>query len=99
MLLPAVNLKTEFSPEVLIRLSAAKVMANADLNALGQGFDKFYSNGVFFGGQRGNPELSQFEANSFDSAVEWYFDKTGLLATTLFYKDIKSFNFDNIVFS
>lgn len=37
-----------------------------------------------------NPELDPFRSNNFDLSAEWYFSRGGLLAGTVFYKDIVS---------
>jgi iron complex outermembrane receptor protein len=37
-----------------------------------------------------NPQLDPFRSNNFDLSAEWYFSRGGLLAGTLFYKDIVS---------
>jgi TonB-dependent receptor len=39
---------------------------------------------------RGNPELSQFEATQFGASLEWYFDETGALFGSVFFKDLKN---------
>jgi TonB-dependent receptor len=39
----------------------------------------------------GNPYLSPFRSTNFDISFEKYFGRSGILAVTLFYKDLKSF--------
>ena len=87
--LPSLNLVAEFSPELLLRVAAAKVMTRP---ALGQvtpgGSINLVGN---LAAATGNPYLEPTRANTYDLAVEWYFDQGALLSAAIFYKDIESF--------
>lgn len=90
-LLPALNLVFGLHEDVLVRFGAAKVMTRPDLGDLtpGGALDSF--NGPPFEFDAGNPGLDPFRANSFDLALEWYFDEEALLSLGVFYKDVESF--------
>lgn len=42
-------------------------------------------------GDGGNPYLKPMESLQYDVSLEWYFNNTGSLTATLFYKDLKNF--------
>ncbi|MBB1087784.1 TonB-dependent receptor [Lysobacter sp. SG-8] len=88
--LPSLNLVGELTPDVLLRFSAAKVMARPNLGFLNPGATVSVS-----GGARtvttGNPKLDPFRATTFDLGLEWYFSTDALLGVAVFYKDIDSF--------
>ncbi len=86
--LPSANLVVEPVADVLVRFSAAQVMSRPELGALAPTSGV---NPVTRVGNVNNPFLDPIRANTFDAAVEWYFQPGGLLSDALFYKDIQSF--------
>jgi len=88
--LPAFNLIAEVTPDFLIRLSGAEVMARPNLGFLNPGASVTVS-----GGARtvttGNPQLDPFRAKTLDLNLEWYFSNEALLSLGVFYKDIDSY--------
>lgn len=88
--LPSFNLVAEITPDFLIRLSGAKVMARPGLGFLTPGVTVNVA-----GGARtvtgGNPNLDPFRAKTGDLSFEWYFQEGALLGLGFFYKDIDSF--------
>ena len=76
--LPSMNLVGEFTPDLLVRFAAAKVMTRP---ALGQvtpgGTTSLVGN---LGVATGNPYLEPTRAKTYDLAVEWYFDEGALLS-------------------
>lgn len=88
--LPSFNLVAEITPDFLIRLGAAKVMARPGLGFLTPGVTVAVA-----GGARtvtgGNPNLDPFRAKTGDLSLEWYFQEGALLGLGFFYKDIDSF--------
>lgn len=87
--LPALNLTAEVTPDVLIRLAAAKVMTRPNLGSVTPG-GSLSTVGVF-SVSSGNPQLEPIRANTLDLSAEWYFAPRAFLGIGLFYKDIKSF--------
>jgi iron complex outermembrane recepter protein len=87
--LPSLNLVAEYTPDLLMRFAAAKVMTRP---ALGQvtpgGTTSLVGN---LGVATGNPYLDPTRATTYDLALEWYFDEGALLSGAVFYKDIKTF--------
>src|SRR5690606_2137032 len=68
--LPSASLVAELTPDLLLRLSAAKVMARPDLDPL------IPDSRVDAVGRRGsiaNPYLDPIRATTYDAALEWYF--------------------------
>ena len=86
--LPSVNIVIEPIDNVLIRLSGAKVMARPELGLL---TPTSGVNPITRVGNVNNPFLDPIRANTFDAAIEWYFQPGALLSVAFFYKDIKSF--------
>ncbi|WP_033923399.1 TonB-dependent receptor [Sphingomonas sp. 37zxx] len=86
--LPSVNLVIEPVSDLLFRLSAAKVMARPELSPL---TPTSGVNPITRVGNVNNPFLDPIRADTFDAAVEWYFQPGSLLSIAYFYKDIGSF--------
>lgn len=93
-LLPSLNLVYYLRDDVLLRTSAARVMARPQYvdmyvnpNVVGTNDD--LPNNQFW--IIGNVGLEPFIANQFDFGVEWYFDEGSMLSATYFTKDVKNF--------
>ena len=86
--LPSLNVVAEFTPNLLLRFSAAKVMARADLGSLSPSVSVTATtqNAVV-----NNPLLDPIRAKTADLALEWYFSEGSLLSAALFYKDIETY--------
>jgi len=87
--LPSLNIVGEFTPEVLGRVSAAKVISRPDIGFLTPGGS--INLGGTPGSTTGNPFLDPIRADTYDVSAEWYFSRGSLLSLGLFYKDIKSY--------
>ncbi|MHA6720662.1 TonB-dependent receptor domain-containing protein [Sphingomonas sp. RS6] len=93
--LPSMNANWEVADDFLIRFAAAKVMARPQLGNLSPGTQSF-STGLATSGAApsltvGNPYLSPFRATNLDLSFEKYFRNNGLLAVSLFKKNLDSF--------
>lgn len=88
--LPSLNLVADVTDELLLRFSAAKVMARPGLGNVTPGVTVNVSGGnrVINGG---NPLLNPFRATTIDLGAEWYFAEESVLAVGLFWKDIDTF--------
>ena len=86
--LPSLNMVFEFTPDLFMRFSAAKVMARADLGSLtpSVSITATTQNAVV-----NNPLLEPIRANTADLALEWYYSEGSLLSAAIFYKDIKTY--------
>jgi len=89
--LPSANLTFELRDDFLARFAAAKVMARPSLGNLTPGGSLDSFNGPPYRYNSGNPALDPFRATTYDASFEWYFQDEGLLALSLFYKDVDSF--------
>jgi iron complex outermembrane receptor protein len=87
-LLPSLNVVFEFMPDLLMRFSAAKVMARAELGNLTPSVSV---TATTQNATVNNPLLEPIRANTADLALEWYFSEGSLLSAAVFYKDIESF--------
>ncbi|NZA25798.1 TonB-dependent receptor [Luteimonas sp. SJ-92] len=85
--LPSANFAWSLTPDLIWRMSAAKVMTRPSLGNLtpGGSVDSFNYRVSFQ-----NPFLDPTRATAFDTALEWYFAPESILSLALFYKDIDS---------
>ncbi|MDV3459297.1 TonB-dependent receptor [Sphingomonas sp. HF-S4] len=94
--LPSLNVVYEPVNDLLVRISASKVMARPLLGNLAPTLTAI-SVPTTAGAQSGatltvgNPKLQPFRSTNFDASVEWYFAPGGLLSLAAFRKDIDSF--------
>jgi iron complex outermembrane recepter protein len=88
--LPSLNLVGEITPDLLVRLGAAKVMTRPALGSVSPGVTNINLAGNL-SVTSGNPLLDPIRAKTYDLGVEWYFQEGALLSAALFYKDIESF--------
>ncbi|MCW0196601.1 TonB-dependent receptor [Sphingopyxis sp.] len=88
--LPAANIVIEPAQNLLVRLAAARVMARPDLGSLPPGASLSVS-GSGRSVSVGNPNLDPYRADTYDAAIEWYFQPGALLSLAVFQKNIDSF--------
>jgi TonB-dependent receptor len=86
--LPSMNVVFEFTPELLLRFSAAKVMARAELGNL---TPSVAVTATTQNATVNNPNLDPIRAKTADLALEWYFSEGSLLSAAYFYKDIETY--------
>jgi iron complex outermembrane receptor protein len=86
--LPSMNVVFEFTPELLLRFSAAKVMARAELGNL---TPSVAVTATTQNATVNNPNLDPIRAKTADLALEWYFSEGSLLSAAFFYKDIETY--------
>ena len=89
-ILPSFNMKVLLTDQLVLRFDASEVITRATLSnllpsitSLDQGYQRESIS-------RGNPELSPFEATQFGASLEWYFDETGAVFGSVFYKDLSN---------
>jgi len=90
--LPSLNLSFEFPADQMLRLGAARQMARPRMDDLranaGYGFDA--QRGMLTG-TGGNPELDPWLADAYDVSYEKYFGGKGYVSAAYFYKDLKTY--------
>jgi iron complex outermembrane receptor protein len=93
-ILPSLNLVYYLDDDVLLRTSAARVMARPQYvdmyvnpNVVGTN-DDLPDNQFWI---VGNVGLKPFIANQFDMGIEWYFAEGSMVSATYFMKDVKNF--------
>lgn len=86
--LPSLNVVFAIQDDLLLRFGAARVMARPT-------FKELSNAGTINAGAMtanfGNPYLDPYEADTYDFALEWYFQEGALLSAGIFYKDVTSF--------
>jgi outer membrane receptor protein involved in Fe transport len=92
--LPSVNFSRDLSPDLVLRLAAARTMARPDYTDVSP---RVSLNPGALTGQGGDPNIDPYRANQLDVSLERYHGKDALLSAAVFYKDIKSFITDQPV--
>jgi iron complex outermembrane receptor protein len=87
-ILPSANFAFDLSPELVLRVAAARTMARPDFTDVAP---RVTLNPGALTGSGGNPSIDPYRANQFDVSVEWYPGEATIVAAALFYKDIQSF--------
>lgn len=97
--LPSFNLKWEIAEDLLLRASAAQVIARVPYDDLkgSESFDLPAEGSNTSTGSRGNPDLDPYDATQYDLGIEWYFRPSSVLGATAFHKKIDSFVTSNQV--
>lgn len=91
-LLPSFNFAYDFTDNLKLRLSWAKVMSRASLNQLStQTSDDSASWGEWTINHVGNPALAPVEAEQADISLEWYFQEGSAITGAIFKKRIDGF--------
>ncbi len=91
-LLPAVDVKLEVLPDLILRFDASRTLTRPTLNLLtpvlnvgsGQRVGALTANG-------GNPTLNPYLAENFDVAAEWYYAPNSYAAVNFFLKNVSNF--------
>ena len=86
--LPSLNVVFELTPDLLARVSAAKVMSRPELGNLTPTATITATTRT---GTVNNPFLDPIRAKTYDLSLEWYFQEGSLLSVAFFYKDIETF--------
>jgi len=107
--LPSLNLALELPHEMKVRLGAAITVARPRLDELGGGSSYTVTsdqtppanyNGTPYYWTRnggGNPKLQPWKANTYDLSFEKYFENKGYLSAAVYYKDLKTYIFNQSV--
>ena len=91
-LLPALDVKLEVVPDLILRFDASRTLTRPTLNLLtpvlnigsGQRVGALTANG-------GNPSLNPYLADNFDVAAEWYYAPNSYAAVNFFLKNVSNF--------
>jgi TonB-dependent receptor len=87
--LPSFNLATNLTPDLVLRVGAAKVMARPQLTNLNPGGSIATTGTLTI--SSGNPLLKPFRAKTFDESLEWYIDKDTFVGLGMFQKKISTY--------
>ncbi len=93
--LPSLNLAFGFPNEQTLRLAAAKQIARPRLDQLKSSLEAGFDTATRIpGGSGGNPRLDPWRATAFDVSYEKYFGNKGYISVAAFYKNLKTYIFD-----
>ena len=96
--LPSMNLAFGFANDQTLRLAVAKQIARPRLDQMKSAFEFSVDNATFKpSANGGNPQLNPWRANAYDISYEKYFSKTGYVAVAGFYKDLKSYIYQQTI--
>ncbi len=106
--LPSANLIFQLGDNDVLRFAAARVQARPRLDQMRGSQNFFYNptnlnstdiNQAYFGGNGGNPRLRPWEADVFDISYEHYFGPGAYISLAAFYKDLRTYIFNqNVTF-
>ncbi|KMT67075.1 TonB-dependent receptor domain-containing protein [Catenovulum maritimum] len=92
MFLPSLNLNYAINEQMIARFAISKTMARPRFDSLNPAVRLNESIWDPVGsGSLGNASLVPLESKNLDLSFEWYFNDTGILSATLFYKDMTNF--------
>src|SRR5690606_35438670 len=86
--LPNLNLAYDLANDVVLRFSAAKVIARPNYSDMSS---YLWLGDPTLTGGGGNPELDPYESTNLDLSAEWYFTEDAILAGSLFHKDVDNY--------
>lgn len=86
--LPSANVAIDVADDLILRLSAAQVIARPNFADMSNYF--WLSDQILTGGG-GNPDLNPYESLNLHASLEWYFQPEAILAAEIFYKDIDNY--------
>ena len=93
--LPSLTVNYLVDEDIILRASAARVMARTGLDGLNPAITvKARNVNETPKAKGGNTKLDAFVADQYDVALEWYFEEGALLSGALFYKDFGSFTYN-----
>jgi iron complex outermembrane recepter protein len=92
-ILPSLNIAFDLTPQLVLRLAAARVMARPDYTDI---VPRVNLNPGSLTAAGGDPSVDPFRANQFDASLEWYPGRETLVAGAVYYKDIRSYITDTI---
>ncbi|MFT5758269.1 MAG: iron complex outermembrane receptor protein [Alteromonadaceae bacterium] len=86
--LPSFNLSMNLADDLILRMSAAKVISRPNYSFLNPAATVTETTRTII---RGSVNLDPYRATQFDIGLEWYFNEESLVSATFFSKDIRSF--------
>ncbi|WP_428152424.1 TonB-dependent receptor [Brevundimonas sp.] len=86
--LPSLNVKAELRPDLVARVSAARVTTPANLTDIAPRLTASFDNGLASGG---NPDLAPYAADAFDLGLEWYASPAHVFSIAVFRKHLAPF--------
>jgi iron complex outermembrane receptor protein len=93
--LPAANLVFELPAQQLLRFSAARELARPRMDQMNAGHDFNVSTTTGIPSDSvGNPRLDPWRADALDLSYEKYFANKAYVSAAMFYKDLKSYIYD-----
>lgn len=86
--LPSASLRYQLQDDLIFRATYSTTLTRLNLPDLRPSETIFAPDANSATGTLGNSELKPFTSDNFDVGLEWYFEEEGLLAASIFYKDL-----------
>lgn len=90
-LLPSLNFAYKFSPNLQLRMAAAKVMSRPSLDQLVPTAEDHTLDRTWRIDVRGDANLKPIDATQADLSLEWYYNRRSMVSGAVFWKDIRHF--------
>ena len=98
--LPSLNLSFEFPYQIVGRVGLGRQLARPRIDQMrannNTSFNVSGTNQGIWTRSGGNPDLKPWIANAFDVSVEKYWDNHGYVSLAYFYKDLKTYVYDQL---
>lgn len=104
--LPSMNLQFHLPHDQTLRFAAARTLARPRMDQMRASSNYSYNESLRnqtsldsspWGGSAGNPELEPWRADTFDVSYEKYFGRQAYVSLAAFYKDLKTYVYDERV--
>ena len=87
-ILPSINVAADITDNILIRFAGGSTIARPDYDQMKMAISIQDQLGA---ATIGSPDIDPYKADQYDLSLEWYFDDSSLLSTTLFQKNISDY--------
>ncbi|WP_192022761.1 MULTISPECIES: TonB-dependent receptor [Shewanella] len=100
--LPSFNLALQVAEDQRLVFAAARTLSRARMDKMNANLNYSYTenptDGVYWTGSAGNPQLRPWMARQYDLSYENYFSDQGYFSVAVYYKDLENFVYDQDAF-
>ncbi len=89
--LPSLNLKVDFTDDIVGRFAASRTVTRPDLPLLAPRVTVTNARPGNLQASGGNPDLRPYKSTNFDVSFEWYYERGGYFTVAAFYKRVDDF--------
>tara|TARA_R110002167_G_scaffold70596_1_gene199286 strand:+ start:5574 stop:8591 length:3018 start_codon:yes stop_codon:yes gene_type:complete len=96
--LPNINFKLDLNNDKYLSFGMSKTISRPTLSKLAPTLGEYAARAGASTAIRGNPQLKPYESINLDMGWSWFFDETGLVDLTLYYKSVDNFILQRVEF-